>query len=172
MKRLATVLEFRNWRLTSKLDDLSVPMVEKQGHVYVEWTIDVLFTTPELRRVHRHFIHPEPHRLYAMMKRGAPEKLRPEYLTALEEITRSCDVCQRQTNAPHRFRVSMPHGECTFNRLVSLDLMSLEKCTALHVVDVDTKFGAACFLPNEGTKESLVRTYGNQDMGEPLPRIS
>lgn len=107
MKRLATILDFGKWQLTSKLDGWSVPIVEKYGHAYIEWPTPILYTESELRRVHRYFNHPEPHRIYAVMKRGASEKTYLSDLSTLEKITSSCDVYKRIADAPRRFRVSL-----------------------------------------------------------------
>lgn len=52
---------------------------------------------------------------------------------------------------PHRFQVSLPSGDCEFNRIVSLDIMSLDGQTILNAVDRDTKFEAACFLEGESS---------------------
>lgn len=89
--------------------------VKKHGHAYVEWPTTMLYTESKLGRVHRRFNHPELHRLHEVMNRGAPEKVRPKDLTMLEDITQSCDVCQRHAAAPHRFEVTMPDTRCTFN---------------------------------------------------------
>lgn len=86
------------------------------------------------------------------MKRGALEKTQPGDLAIWKEITHSCDVCQSIADAPHRFRVAMPSSNCTFSRLVLIDLMTLEKLTAVPVVDVDTKFGAAFFVADASSK--------------------
>lgn len=72
----------------------------------------------------------------------------------LERITATCEVCQPESDAPHRFRVSLPHGECVFNRIVCLYLIKLKRRTVLHVVDKDTKFSAACFLKGESSAET------------------
>lgn len=55
----------------------------------------------------------------------------------------------------HRFRVAMPSGECTFNQIVSQNIMELDGRSVLHTVDKDTRCSAACFLSGESTKDVL-----------------
>lgn len=111
----------------------------------------VFFTSSELRKIHRHFHHPQPGKIYSTIRRADPKEASKNLMADLESITATCEVCQQEADAPHRFRVSIPHGDCVFNPTVSLDLMSLESKAALHVVDKDTKFNAAWFLPSEST---------------------
>lgn len=89
--------------------------------------------------------------MYALLKRAHPDTTNPDTLAELEKIQSSCDVCQREADAPYRFRVSLSHSEVVFNRVVSLDLMKLNNKSILHAVDRDTKFSAACFLNGETT---------------------
>lgn len=63
------------------------------------------------------------------------------------------DVCQRESDGLHRFCVSLPYGNCVFNRVVSMYLMKLECRSVLHVMDRDTTSGATCFLARESSFE-------------------
>ena len=124
----------------------------------------------ELVRVHRHFYHPNSERLYSLMKRGVPGKTSPRVLHDLEEIESTCDLCQRLSHAPHRFRVSLPDKDVVFNRTVCMDIMFLEGKPVLHIVDRDTKFSAAAFLKSETTDETwetLMRIWVSVYIGFP-----
>lgn len=145
------ILNFADDEVTSKADGWRLPLIRKGGHVYLDWTVGILYTVPELRKIHRHFYHPHSEKLYAMMRRADPKKVSPEVLADLERVSATCEVCQREADAPHRFRVSLPGSDCIFNRTVCMDLMSLDGNSVLHVVDKDTKFGAASFLSSEST---------------------
>lgn len=96
-------------------------------------------------RVHCYFNHPKPYRMNAVVKPGTPLKTHPTDFTRLANIVRSCDVFQLHAEAPHRFLQSMQKDSCIFNILVSLDLMSLNKFTVVHIADVDTKLGSDFF---------------------------
>ena len=162
------VCESENW---------AVPLVRKLGHLFYEWTavaiehVVNLYSTQELTRIHRHFFHPHAERLYSLMKIADDPEINPQTLEALEDITKSCDVCQRLAREPGRFCVSLPPGEVVFNRTISMDIMTLEGRTVLHIIDNDTKFGAAQFLQQgESTKNTwdvFVRIWVHQYIGYP-----
>lgn len=151
LTQFEVILNFGENTVVSKCDGWSLPLKRKLGHVYIEWVPSILYTERELRRVHRNFYHPQPDKLYALLKRAHPDTTNPGTLAELEKIQSTCDVCQREADAPYRFRVSLPHTEVVFNRIVSLDLMKLNNRSVLHAVDRDTKFSAACFLNGETT---------------------
>ena len=126
-------------------------LARKFEHLYVCWDTPILYSMPELQRIHRHFFHPQPDRLASLMKRADPEKFEPKVIEDLTKITKSCDTCQRHASAPNRFRVALPTEKIVFNRSVCLDLMFLSGKPVLHAVDSDTCFSAACFLHGEST---------------------
>lgn len=86
------------------------------------------------------------------MKRDDPENASPSLFQDLEKVTSTCDVCQREADAPHRFWVSMPGEDSVLNRTVCLALMRLEGKQVLYLVDKDKKFSVACFLYGKSTK--------------------
>eukprot|EP00171_Calliarthron_tuberculosum_P002180 IDg2180t1 len=131
----------------------SAPLVRKLGHVYYEWQYEVMYTEAELTKIHRHFYHPQPLRVFSILKRSQDSKATPQTLAILEKISRSCDVCQRISNQPGRFRVALPNREVVFNHTVLMDLMSLEGTSVLHIVCKDTLFNVAVFLSGESANE-------------------
>ena len=154
MELYKMVLDTDKCVLSSRLQGWNVPFEKKLGHLYYEWGPQILFTETELMKMHRHFHHPDSERLYSFMKSSDPGKTSPQVLTDLKRISAACDLCQRLSHAPHRFRVALPDGEVVFNKTVCLDLMYLDNAAVLHVVDKDTKFSAATFLSNETAKET------------------
>ena len=170
MKQFKLVLDTDNLRLSSKSEGWDVPLTSKRGHLYYEWKLEILFTQSELVRIHKHFYHPKSERLYSLMKRGVPERTSPEVLRDLEKIENTCELCQRLSHAPHRFRVSLPEKYVVFNRIVCMDIMFLEGKPILHVLDKDTKFSAAAFLRSETTEETwetLMRIWVSVYIGSP-----
>ena len=85
---------------------------------------------------------------------GVAERASPEVLRDLEKIENTCDLSQRLSHAPNRFRVSLPGKDVVSNRTVRMDTMFLERKSVLHVVDKDKKFSAAAFLRSETTEET------------------
>ena len=108
--------------------------------------------------MHRHFFHPKSEGLYAVMRRSGPNSCSPQDLRQIQEIITKCDVCQRLSRAPSRFRVSLPMENVVFNRILCVEIMYLESNPVLHCVDRETKFNAATFLPDE-TTETAWQTY-------------
>ena len=132
----------------------SFPLVRKLGHLYYEWVLDNYYTAGELRKIHRHFFHPESGRLYAVLRRAHGEGTTPETMGELEKLASECEICQRNAASPNRFRVSLPPEDIVFNRVVCMDIMSLSGKTVLHMIDRDTKFSVAEFMRNESAEET------------------
>eukprot|EP00171_Calliarthron_tuberculosum_P002098 IDg2098t1 len=147
------------------------PMTRKLGHVYYDWDYSMLYSEQQLRRIHRHFYHPQPDRIFNLIKRASEAKANPETLKLLDKISRECDVCQRVSDHPGRFRVSLPNEDIVFNHEVLMDIMYLNSKPVLHFICRDTLFSAAAFL-SDGLKtkdafkfesdewKSLLRTAG------------
>lgn len=146
-------------RLVCEAYSVSVPLVRKLGHVYFVWERNVLYTMPELRKLHRHFFHPQPDRLYAVINKAGGEHAKPSTLRQLQDVSNTCDLCQRLSKEPSRFRVALPPDDIVFNRTVLLDIMYLDGKPLLHVVDKDTLFSAAAFLSSGESTEDVWRAY-------------
>lgn len=133
--------------------DIATGLVRKDNHVYLEWGHVTYYTTTELNRLHRHFNHPHPDRLSALLRRANDGKIEASTSAELERLTAACDVCQRLAKAPGRFRVAMPNEDVVFNRVVLMDLMYLDGRSVLHAIDKDTLFSAAAFTCGEKLEE-------------------
>lgn len=141
-------------RLVCVNEGIQVPLVRKMGHIFFEWEAEILYTFPELQRIHKHFFHANSERLYALMRRAKIDDAVPLTLKQLQDVADACDVCQRLGKEPNRFRVALPHEDVCFNRLVLLDLMFLEGEAVLHVVDADTLWSAAGFMGDGQTADA------------------
>ena len=146
-------------RLVCVDEGVAVPLVRKFGHIYLDWGAEILYTFPELQRIHKHFYHAKPERLYALMRRAKDQQATPETLRQLEDVTEACDVCQRLSKEPSRFRVAMPEEDIRFNRRVMADVMTLGKTSVLHVVDRDTLLSAAAFLRDTVSSKSVWEAF-------------
>jgi len=145
-------------RLVSDGRGITAPLQRKGGHIYLVWGADVHYSVAELDRIHRHFAHPHPDRLFAVLRQAGDPHATAETRTQLAALTQACQVCQRLAEAPSRFRVALPHDDIVFNRIVLLDIMYLDGKPVLHVVDKDTLFSAAAFLSGESV-EAVWWTY-------------
>jgi hypothetical protein len=132
----------------------SLPLVRKTGHVYLPVpALDYYFSRTELRKLHRAFYHPSAAKLYQLIRQAKPDDSGKHTFEVLEEISRSCDACQRISRKPVNFAVGgTEEEEIRFNRVLLLDLMHLSTPRGtkpiLHVMDRDTRFHAARFLPS------------------------
>lgn len=133
-------------RLKCDRRGISTPLVRKGNHLYLEWGAEAHYTTMELDRLHRHFAHPQPERLAALLRRVKDPKATPGTRQQLDKLSEECEICQRLSRAPGRFRVALPPDDICFNRTVLLDVMYLDGSPVLHVIDKNTRFGAAAFM--------------------------
>ena len=90
--------------------------------MFYEWDYEVLYTDAQLTRMHRHFYHPTPDRLFSLMKRAEDPSANTETYAQLEQISRKCDIRQRYEGQPGRFRVSILSEDIVFNRTILMDL--------------------------------------------------
>jgi len=146
-------------RLVCVNEGVDIPVVGNYGHVYYIWDMATFYSFSELQRIHKHFFHVLPDRLYALMRRAKDKDAVSATLKKLQDLTDACDVCQRHAVAPRRFRVGMPNEDILLNQLVHVDLIWIEGKAALHVVDKDTFLGAAAFLDEGQTTDAVWETF-------------
>lgn len=175
-EKLRIVLDFGKFTMSSTSANWSVPLTMKIGHADLVWQDSIFYTETELRKIHCHLHHPSTDKMFAVIRKEEPTKKGSGTYKVLDKVRSTCDVCQRNADEPHRFRVSLPANSYVFNRLrrsttwstekeskriismdtrlVSMDIISLDSCSVLHVAYSDTKFGAACF--RKGVSASAV----------------
>ena len=159
MSEYKLVVDIGDSILFSKLQGWMATLTQKLGHIYLTCDQNILYTPTELTRIHRHFFHPHSERLFSLMKRAQDPDATPETHKQLEEITNSCDICQRLAKEPGRFRVALPSEDIVFNRTVYMDLTKIDSTQCLHIVDKDTLFNAAVFLSSGETTDDVWNAY-------------
>ena len=115
----------------------------------------VYFTTSQLQKLHRQFVHPSADKLYKLLKKARPKETDPNTLEILEDLTRRCDACQRVQTAPVRFRVSIGAEDLQFNEEIYMDIMYIDHKPILHIVDAATRFSADLFFGELQYQRSL-----------------
>lgn len=136
-----------------------IPIKRKYDHLYVTWeTNEVIFTIPELIKLHRNFSHPSAGKSLKLKKRAKPDQADALAKRIIEEIVKNRDTCQALSAPPQRFTVSLSPSEIVFNREIALDLIWIESKAALHVVDLKTHSSSAAFI-NHHTVESVLDTF-------------
>ena len=119
----------------------------------------MLYTTNGLRRIHRHFFHAHPERIFSVMKRAEDPDATAETAKELKELISSCGIFQKLPKEPGRFRVSLPSEDILFNLTVDMYIVYLDGKSVLHIVDKDTRFSAAALLSHGETTEDVWHVY-------------
>ena len=104
-----------------------MPLTRMHHHVYAqmsELVPRIIYSSLELRKMHRQFGHASAESLVKLLRTASREKLTPETYQNLQEIIRRCDPCQRIANAPLRFRVSMGSENLRFNETLFIESMT------------------------------------------------
>lgn len=121
--------------------------------MYSAWRVSVTFLQGELRRMHSHFKHPVQVRLYAITRRAESRRGHRYLFRDREDVTKRCEVCQREAPPPHRFRLVMANGDGVFHEVVCLDIMKINTRSVLYAINCATNPGAAKFLNRENVEE-------------------
>ena len=112
----------------------------------------VLFADEETRdkkaiakKLHTQFCHPSARRLTKFVESsGAEDK---ELIRAIEEVSKSCDICKRYKKTIPRPVVTFPLAS-TFNETVAMDLKTYKNNSIyfIHIIDHLTRFSAAAVI--------------------------
>ena len=139
--------------LISSPGNISIPVVRKFGHVYLEWEQEdtILFSRSELIKLHRGFRHPTDTKLLNLIRKTRPHEATETTTRVLKEIYKSCNTCQILGSQPTRFKTTLPTiQDVKFGEEISMDLMFIEGKAILHIVDTATRFSSAIFLDSQG----------------------
>lgn len=81
------------------------PIVRHRRHLYalMRFPSSIIYTTDELQKMHRQFLHPSAGKLYNLLKKAGLEAVDIEPHKHLEEFVARCEPCQLIHNAPVRF---------------------------------------------------------------------
>lgn len=89
LTKLDIVIKFSSATIESERDDWVLKLIQKMGHLYVEWSPTVYYSEQELRRIHRHFFHPITDKLVNVIHRGAKEHANQGLRKNLEQHSRN-----------------------------------------------------------------------------------
>lgn len=126
LTHLNAILDVRENTISSPTEAWELPLFQKLGQLYIEWPSKIFFTVSELHKLHKHFFHIQPDKIFHLLRRSNHGNVDTSVLEKLHDITRSCDVCQPSAGAPNRFKGSLPHSDLLFNRYVCLDCIKTE----------------------------------------------
>ena len=139
--------------LISSPGNISLPVVRKSGHVYLEWKREdaVLFSRSELIKLHRGFRYPTDIKLLNLIIKARLHEATEATTKVLKAISKSCNTCQMLGSQPTRFKTTLPTlKDVKLGREISMDLMFTEGKAILHIVDTAIRFSSAIFLYSQG----------------------
>jgi hypothetical protein len=117
-----------------------------------------LFTDAELLKLHRYFGLPSVEKLSNLLERAQPDEMDVSVRRVLQEIVALCQTCLEHSSPRRHFKLTLGMDEAHINRIVALDVMSLESRNVLHIADEATHFQAAAFLQSN-TAEEVWRVF-------------
>lgn len=117
------------------------------GHLYIRWNHStVLYTKPELKKLHLQFGHPSNDALLNLLKRATPDKMTPSVKKTLADIVKNCSPCQEYGPSASRFRVTMPMDEIVFNHEIEIDIFWIDGNPVLHIIDRGTRYSVCKYV--------------------------
>lgn len=131
LRKNRSLLFFEKRLIGSRADGWTAPLIRKNGHDYIQWKPSILYTEKDLQKIQRHLHHPSPTKTYSLLKRTDPAKVPPNILAGLENINATCDVWQKEPDAPYCFHVSLLEEGLVPNHTACRDLMSISRKTVL-----------------------------------------
>ena len=142
MKKLGVYCNSMENRLVHSASGRTAPLTEDNGHLWIRWNpvVNCLLTEAEIYRLHRRFGHTSAEKLHALLLRADRDE--PGLRRVLEAIEKECQQCQRQAQAPRRFKFAF-HDSREFNHTIYVDIVYINSRPILHVVDEGTKYQAA-----------------------------
>lgn len=143
----------------SKHFDAQYNIQRRDGYLFINWQMEtILYTKPELIKLHQHFFHPTASKLFNALQRSSPSECTSTTRSLLDEITKSCKTCAVFRPKPLTFQVAIPEEKDFFNQRVAIDLFWLDGQAKLHVVDIGIGFNSSIFI-NSHTVEAVKQAF-------------
>lgn len=119
-----------------------MPMIRRDNHFYVrvQAPLTLLYTTAQLKKIHRNFFHSSPEKRFSVIHRAKPDKKTLDKLKIQRDISSRCDSCQRIQVGLRRFRARFGAEKTIFSGRVLLDVVYIENVPMLHIVDKSARF--------------------------------
>ena len=101
------------------------------------------------QKLHRQFAHPTKDKLFKLVKlAGEPWNNNKNLHKEIENVTESCEICEKYKKAAPRPVVGLPMAS-TFLETVAIDIKFYNSKPILHLIDLYTKLSAAALMPNK-----------------------
>lgn len=133
-----------------KKDKWHHPLMDRHGHIFYNWPqTGANFSRKDLEKIHKHFHHATPDKLYQLLLRAEQDRVGASIVRTLQDIATRCAICQEYRSSPFRFRAALPPDEIAFNQELAMDLVWLEGDPVLHVIDTHTNFQTATYVTDK-----------------------
>lgn len=122
--------------------------LKNDEHLVLQWSalpITSFYTKGQIRRLHKHFIHPSASKLYELLRKASSNELESDIRKLIEEISRSCATCAEINDRPVSFSVRTPDS-VIFNQQLLIGIMYYNSRPIIHIVDRGTRFSEARYL--------------------------
>lgn len=86
----------------------------------------VFYAEKELRRLYRVLGHSYVGVLSNLLRKASPEHFNQETRSAIEDITKKCDVCIRYASKPRRLKIYVGREDLLFNHIMEIDIKYLD----------------------------------------------
>ena len=105
----------------------------------------------QVMKLHKQFGHPSSRKLIQLMKDAGI--MNEHYFQLVNQISETCDICQKFKRSPSKPVVSMPMAR-EFNETVAMDLKEWKKGEVyiLHLIDMATRFSRSAVIYNKNKK--------------------
>lgn len=99
------VLDYGSHILSNRSIQWSLTITYARGHLLDETNRDeVMFTKPEVEKLHLRFYHPSSGKLFNLLKRVNPIDTDASVKKMLDDISKACSTCSDFQTSPFRFR--------------------------------------------------------------------
>jgi hypothetical protein len=139
LRKQRMIVDFIRNVLIHRNTNASQLLARKNGHAYIEWDPNILFTYGELVKLLQNFFHPAVNNAMDLFKRENIQDLPVDTRKSLEDIIARCNTCQNFNAKPYRFRLSMVDS-IVFNHALASNVVWLEGKAAFQGVDLHTHF--------------------------------
>lgn len=154
MRQHELILNYGQNTLSDIYESWYLPILYINGHSFVNENVHgVLFTKPELQKLHSHFHRPSTGKLCNLLKRADTEHTDQSVKDMLDEISKACANCAEYHSCPFRFRASIPPEELQFIHELAIDLMWLSGQPVMCIIDTHTLYQTAEFVKSKSAND-------------------
>lgn len=166
MRQNGLVLNYGLNVLRDKTDQWTLDISYVRGHSFVGTEHhSVMFTKPEIEKLHLHSFHHSTGIVFNLLKRVNPLDTDKSVRKLVDNIAKACTTSSEYHSSPFSpFRLwdALPIDKLLFYHELAVDLMWSDKSLVFHLIDTHTVYQNAVFLQDKSANslwESLLRIW-------------